>query len=274
MEAFFSFVLQLFIWILVSTRQHKPTALQKNENQPGPTVKTWSILKINGILARFAALRHGGLQALWGSMVMTWAERWGWLGLELMHGPLCFMLWLEDRQHQTEKARRLRFFRKACAPMEFCLVATRLTSSQGPYVAGVRKASCKTFIFSITVIDSLQAHFWGITAEWPACLASVWSFLLWTFSCLWKDMHQTLRKKHVPQNMFCTHPDKEVQKKQKPAQCKIQEPWLKLNRFWLSCSPINSQPTTILKSLSCTFISSHNVAGKLVCTPGIGTKKL
>ena len=61
MEAFFSFVLQLFIWILVSTRQHKLTARQKNEHQPGPTVKTRSILKINGILARFAALRRMGL---------------------------------------------------------------------------------------------------------------------------------------------------------------------------------------------------------------------
>lgn len=49
MEAFFSFVLQLFIWILVSTSQHMPTARQKNEKQPGPIVKTWSILKINGI---------------------------------------------------------------------------------------------------------------------------------------------------------------------------------------------------------------------------------
>lgn len=99
-------------------------------------------------------------------------------------------------------------------------------------------------------------------------------FPLMDFQLSLKRHASNFEKKACPQNIFCTHPDKEVQKKQEPAQCKIQEPWLKLNRFWLSCSPINSQPTTILKSLSCTFISSHNVAGKLVCTPGIGTKKL
>lgn len=145
---------------------------------------------------------HVGLQALWGSMVMTWAERWGWLGLELLHGPLCFMLWLEDRQHQTKKARRLRFFRKACAPMEFCLVATRLTSSQGPCVAGVQQA--------LSLI--LYRHTFGVLLLSDQH-ASVCSFLLWTFSCLWKDMHQTLGKKHVPQNIFCPHPIKKFRRK-------------------------------------------------------------
>ena len=210
----------------------KRKALQRLQVLAGDTSKSFCTLKRLGFWhALLVWDAWGSWSALRFNGAMTSAERWGWLGLELVHGPFCLMLWLEDRQNWGEEkwktcAQEGALDNTGCVSFGKHVLqgilsggheAHIISSYNGPwaYAAGFQQASCKTFIFSITVIDSLWAHFWDITAERPACLASVCSFLLWTSSCLWKGMHQTLRKKTCPSEHVLPSPPTKKSKSKK-----------------------------------------------------------